>query len=87
MSEDPDEPGSLYVRILRLRHLEPKAWQRAMFVEGAIGVSALLVMADLASAWVLVGIPVAVAGAVKFHDVVTGLLHDGGRRPDNERTP
>lgn len=81
MSDRDAEVPSLYVRLLRLRHIEPKAWHRAMFVEGSILVSGLLVMADLASAWVLVAIPVGVAAAVKFHDVVTGVL------AKNEETP
>jgi hypothetical protein len=72
-SESPHP--STYVRLLRLRHIELKSWQRVIFIEGAIGVSALLVMTDLASAWVLLGLPVGVAAAVKFHDLLAGILH------------
>lgn len=64
----------LYPRLLRLRHVHPNAWQRAVLGEGAIGVAVLLVLADLATAWTLVALPVAVAVLVKAHDLVAGLL-------------
>ena len=38
------------------------------------GVGALLAMADLASAWSIVVLPVAVAGIVKAHDLLAGVL-------------
>lgn len=65
----------LYPRLLRLRNIYPVAWQRALLVEGMIGVGALLSLADLATAWTPVVLPVAVAGMVKFHDVLSGVLH------------
>ena len=58
--------------------MHPNAWQRALLGEGALAAGLLLAMADLASAWAIVVLPVAVAGVVKAHDVVQGLL---------ERTP
>jgi hypothetical protein len=64
----------LYPRLLRLRHIEPNAWQRAALGEGAIGVGVLLAMADLASAWTIVVLPLAVAAVVKGHDLLQGLL-------------
>ena len=64
----------LYPRLLRLRHVHPNAWQRAALGEGAIGVGVLLSMADLATAWTIVALPVAVAAIVKAHDVLQGLL-------------
>jgi hypothetical protein len=64
----------LYPRLLRLRHIEPNAWQRAVLGEGAIGAGVLLAMADLASAWTIVVLPVAVAAVVKAHDALQGLL-------------
>ena len=64
----------LYPRLLRLRHIEPNAWQRAALGEGALGVGVLLAMADLASAWTIVVLPVAVAAVVKAHDALQGLL-------------
>lgn len=83
-----DHPRSFYVRMLRLNAVDPKPWQRAIFVEGSLAVAGLLVMADLASAWVLVALPVAVAGAVKFHDVIAGSLQRSPRRStNNEKAP
>jgi hypothetical protein len=64
----------LYPRLLRLRHIEPNMWQRALLGEGAIAVAVLLVLADLASAWTLLALPVAVAVVVKAHDVLAGTL-------------
>lgn len=68
------EKRPLYPRLLRLRHVHPNAWQRAALGEGAIGVGVLLSMADLATAWTIVALPVAVAAIVKAHDVLQGLL-------------
>ena len=71
----------LYPRLLGLRHIAPNAWQRAALGEGAIGAGVLLAMADLASAWSIVVLPVAVAGIVKAHDLLQGLLDRGSVRP------
>jgi hypothetical protein len=64
----------LYVRVLRLRYLRPNGWQRALFVEGAIALAAVVVLADLASAWLIPVFPIAVAVVVKFHDLIVGAL-------------
>lgn len=64
----------LYPRLLRLRHIQPNAWQRAALGEGALGAAALLVLADVASAWTLLALPVAVALVVKAHDLLEGVL-------------
>ena len=74
---EPKAKKPLYPRLLRLRHIRPNAWQRAVLGEGAIGVGVLLAMADLASAWTIVALPVAVAGVVKAHDALQGLLDRG----------
>ena len=64
----------LYPRVLRLRHIHPSGWQRLLFWEGSFVVAGLLVLADVASAWTLLVLPVAVALVVKGHDLLTGLL-------------
>ena len=68
----------MYWRMLRLRHVHPNGWQRAIFVEGVLGLSLVLVLADVASAWTLLVLPLASALIVKGHDVIAGLLqaHD-----------
>ena len=71
----------LYPRLLRLQHIRPNAWQRAALGEGAIGAGVLLAMADLASAWTIVALPVAVAAVVKAHDALQGLLDRGTDPP------
>jgi hypothetical protein len=74
----PSERGALYPRLLRLRRLRLRAWQRAVLGEGALALAVLLVLADLASAWTLLVLPVLVAALVKAHDVVAGLLPAAG---------
>ncbi len=64
----------LYPRLLRLRHLRLRAWQRGVLGEGTLALAVLLVLADLASAWALLVLPVLVAAVVKAHDVLAGLL-------------
>ncbi len=75
-------PGhlALYPRLLGLRYVHPSAWQRAVLFEGSVGAAVLLVLADLASAWTLVVLPVLVAGLVKSHDLLAGELGEGTGR-------
>ncbi len=63
-----------YPMLLQLRYIRPNAWQRAVLGEGMALAGALLAMADLASAWSVVALPVAVAVVVKSHDVLAGAL-------------
>jgi hypothetical protein len=64
----------LYPRLLHLQNIHPNAWQRAVLGEGAIAFAVLLVLADLATAWTLLVLPLAVAVVVKGHDLLAGLL-------------
>ena len=73
----------LYPRLLRLRNVSPSGWQRAVLGEGAVFAATLLVLADVATAWTLLALPVAVAVVVKGHDLLAGLL----REPDPPRLP
>ena len=74
--QDPPATGKrpLYPRLLRLRHVTPSGWQRAVLGEGAVALAAVLVLADVASAWTLVVLPLGVAALVKAHDLLAGLL-------------
>ena len=74
MTEAATRRAPLYPRLLRLRHVAPNAWQRAVLGEGALAVAVLLVLADLATAWTLVALPLAVAAVVKAHDALAGFL-------------
>jgi hypothetical protein len=69
----------LYPRLLHLRNIHPNAWQRAVLGEGAIAIAVLLVLADLATAWTLLVLPLAVAAVVKAHDLLAGALGSAGR--------
>ena len=74
----PNKPKAprrpLYVRLLHLRHIAPNAWQRAVLGEGSLGLAIVLVLADLATAWTLLVLPLAVAAVVKAHDLLAWLL-------------
>jgi hypothetical protein len=75
--EQPEEgrhKRPLYPQLLHLQHVHPNAWQRAVLGEGMALLGGLLAMADLASAWSIVVLPVAVAAVVKVHDLVAGQL-------------
>ena len=70
-----DEPRlSLYPRLLGLRHVRLRPWHRGVLAEGSLAVAVLLTLADLATAWTLLVLPLAVAALVKLHDVVAGLI-------------
>jgi len=73
-AEPPPAKRPLYPRLLHLQHIHPNAWQRAVLGEGAVALAALLVLADLATAWTLLVLPLAVAAVVKGHDLLAGLL-------------
>jgi hypothetical protein len=64
----------LYPRLLRLRNIAPNGWQRAALGEGALALAVVLVLADVASAWTLLALPLGVAGVVKGHDLLAGVL-------------
>ena len=68
------ERRPLYPRLLGVRSLRLRPWQRAVLGEGSLVLAALLVLADLVSAWGLLVLPAVVAALVKAHDVVAGLL-------------
>ena len=77
----------LYARLLRLRHLQPTGWQRALLSDGTLVLAGLLVLADLATPWALLALPVAVAVVVKAHDVLVGQLRTQACRPRTAKSP
>ena len=77
----PAAKRPLYPRLLHLQHIHPNAWQRAVLGEGAVALAVLLVLADLATAWTLLVLPLAVAAVVKGHDLLAGLLGGDGQDP------
>jgi hypothetical protein len=66
---------SFYHRLLRLRHYRPRPVVTAVLFEGSIVVPILLSLAELLEWWSVLVVPIAVAAAVKFNDVVIGVLH------------
>ena len=82
----------LYVRLLGLRHVRPSGWQRAALGEGSVIVAGLVVLADLASAWLLLALPLGVAAVVKGHDLLAASLAppartDGHRQDRSAASP
>ena len=75
----------LYPSLLRLQHVQPNAWQRAVLGEGSILAGSLLALADVATAWAVVVVPVVVAVVVKGYDQVAGQL--GRRAPADPADP
>jgi hypothetical protein len=69
----------LYWRVLRLKHIRPNGWQRALLVEGVLTLAAVLTLADVATAWTLVVLPLVAAGIAKTHDVLAGYLGRSAR--------
>ena len=67
----------LYWRFLRLQHVRPSGWQRAILVEGVFALAVILALADAASAWTLLVLPFASFAVVKAHDVLAGWLPNG----------
>jgi hypothetical protein len=80
----PGKPP-LYWRALRLRALRPNGWQRAILVEGVLTVAVVLTLADVATAWTLLVLPLASAVVVKAHDMLAWLLR--GPAPDMRTAP
>jgi hypothetical protein len=80
-AEDDGRAAPLYWRLLRLRHTRPNGWLRALYFEGAVTLGVVLVLADVASVWTIVVLPLIVAVVVKANDVVAGSLRPIYRPP------
>lgn len=75
---DHRAPTPMYARWLRLRHLRPGSVACFFFLEGAIALAGLLILADKVSAWALLVLPLIVALVVKLNDVVAGAMSGRG---------
>jgi hypothetical protein len=73
------EKEPLYPRVLGLRHVHPNGWQRALLVEGMAVAGGLVALADRATAWAPLILPIGAAAIVKFHDVLAGLMPRSAR--------
>lgn len=67
-------PAPMYWRVLRLRHIRPNGWLRALFFEGSVALAVVLVLAEAASVWTIVVLPLVVAIIVKANDVLVGSI-------------
>jgi hypothetical protein len=68
--DEPVAPRSLYLAALRVHHVRPGILARVLLVEGVLAAAIILVLADLASPWLIAVLPVVVAALVKLHDLV-----------------
>ncbi|MDQ1636543.1 MAG: hypothetical protein QOJ32_3352 [Frankiaceae bacterium] len=68
------QPPSVYERLLRLRHLRLRPWQREALTWGVLVLATLLAMTGLVSPWVILLLPLLVSAAVKLHDLATPRL-------------
>lgn len=74
-----DRPAlGLYGRLLRLHRTALPWWLRAVYVEGAVLLGFVLYLADAASAWVMLALPVAIAAAVKVYDTALASTYPAG---------
>jgi hypothetical protein len=73
-----EEYRPLYWRMLGLRHVQPNGWLRALFVEGSVAIGVVLVLAEAASVWTILALPVIVAVLVKANDIIAGALKRDG---------
>jgi hypothetical protein len=67
-------PAPMFWRVLRLRHVRPNGWLRALFFEGSVALAVVLVLAGAANVWTIVVLPLVVAIIVKANDVLVGSL-------------
>jgi hypothetical protein len=77
---EKQKPEPLYPRILQLKNVHPNGWQRAALVEGMALLGALAALADRATSWAPLILPVVAAAVVKFHDVLAGVLPESPSR-------
>ncbi|HEX3899566.1 MAG TPA: hypothetical protein VHW74_10365 [Mycobacteriales bacterium] len=75
-------PAPMFWRVLRLRHIRPNGWLRALFFEGSVALAVVLVLAGAASVWTIVVLPMVVALIVKANDVLVGSLRRSFAAPE-----
>jgi hypothetical protein len=81
MTRGAERRRPLYARVLRLRHIRPGGLSCFLMFEGVLALGVLLALAELVNWWAVPVLPVVVAGAVKFNDLVIGVLRAPGPTP------
>ncbi len=77
-SDDSDAPppgGWFGLRVL------PAGWMRALLMTVTALVTVVVALGDLASAWVVGVLPLAVAAMVAYHELLDRMLHPADRDP------
>ena len=79
--------GSLYLRLLRIRHLKPRPWVMFLLVEAPILGAVLLALAEIVNWWAVLVVPATVAVWLKFSDVIAGETYARPRAAAQLRRP
>ena len=72
---------STYERVLRLKHLRLRGWQREALTWGMVVLSVLLALTGLINAWGILVLPVLAALVLKAHDLLSVRLAGGAPLP------
>ena len=72
---------STYERVLRLKHLRLRGWQREALTWGMVVLSVLLALTGLVEAWGVLVLPVLAALVLKAHDLLSARLSSGAPLP------
>lgn len=72
---------STYERVLRLKHMRLRGWQREALTWGLAVLSVLLTLTGLVSPWAILVLPLVMAAVLKAHDLLTGRLAAGAPLP------
>jgi hypothetical protein len=76
----PVDTRPLYVRMLRLRRLNPGGMLCFLYFEGTVTLGILMALAELAPWWGVPILPLTVAALVKINDVAAAATAPPGRR-------
>src|SRR5206468_1803749 len=72
---------STYERVLRLKRLRLRGWQREALTWGLVVLSVLLALTGLVGAWGIIVLPVVAALVLKAHDLLSVRLASGAPLP------
>lgn len=67
-----------YARVLQLKHLYLSNLWCVVLFEGSIALAVLMALTEFVSWWVVLVLPLAVAGMVKLNDLIAGTLERHG---------
>jgi hypothetical protein len=78
---------SAYERVLRLKHIRLRGWQREALTWGTVVVAVLLALTGIVTPWGIVVLPLVAAGLLKAHDLLSVRLAAGLPLPGTSGGP